>query len=181
MISVLLQDARCWEAALYLEFATHNLPPVVALRGVHVEELHADLSSAAMADHGAHSEFSGGLIVRHSEMNLHSVPGKHCFSVKILTPIGLMSAKKPGESSPGGPNSTRQSAARRGMLLRSENSLSAKELDGFPSVPQETLLVQVRQETLAVNCYRSVNRLARETGEREVPARKRLRPGLFLV
>ena len=71
MISVLLQDARCWEAELYLEFAAHDLPPVVALRGVHVKELHADLSFSAMADHGAHSQFSGGLIVRHSEMNLH--------------------------------------------------------------------------------------------------------------
>ena len=55
MIGVLPQDARCWEAELYLEFAAHDLPPVVALRGVHVKELHADLSFSAMADHGAHS------------------------------------------------------------------------------------------------------------------------------
>jgi RNA polymerase sigma-70 factor, ECF subfamily len=36
----------------------------------------------------------------------------------MLTPVGLMSARKPGASSPADPNRTRQPAARRGVLPR---------------------------------------------------------------
>ncbi|HUC54295.1 MAG TPA: hypothetical protein VMR90_09630, partial [Candidatus Cybelea sp.] len=53
-------------------------------------------------------------------------------SLKMLTPIGLMSARKPGTSRSGGPNKTRQSAARRALLLRSEDELSGNGVTGTP-------------------------------------------------
>jgi hypothetical protein len=52
-----------------LEIAAHDLPPVVALLGLHVDELNAYLPFSTMADHRAHLQLSGGTVVMNTEMN----------------------------------------------------------------------------------------------------------------
>jgi hypothetical protein len=54
-----------------LKIAAHNLPPMVTLGRFQVHKLNADSSFAAMADHGAHLQLSGGMIVVNSEMNFN--------------------------------------------------------------------------------------------------------------
>jgi hypothetical protein len=62
-----------------LKIAAHDLPPVVALRGHHVDELHSDSAFAAMAYYGAHLQFSGVLLFLDAEMNFHFRPARKLF------------------------------------------------------------------------------------------------------
>jgi hypothetical protein len=99
------------------EVAAHDFPPVVALSGIHVDEMDSDSSLAVVADDGAHLQFAAGLAFVNSKVNFDFGAHGVSFSVKMLTPMGLKSARKPGLSSPARPNRTRQSAARLGLLL----------------------------------------------------------------
>lgn len=44
---------------------------MIALRGLHVYEVHAQPSFATMANHRAHLQFSGGMIIVNTEMNFN--------------------------------------------------------------------------------------------------------------
>jgi hypothetical protein len=65
-----LQRLR-WKGRKVLKFASHDLPPVVTLRRLHVQELNAQSPLTGMADHRLHLQFSGRMIVVNAEVNFN--------------------------------------------------------------------------------------------------------------
>jgi hypothetical protein len=57
--------------AAMLEITAHNLPPMFALRRLHVHKLNADPPFAAIADDGAHLQLSKRMIVVNAKMNFN--------------------------------------------------------------------------------------------------------------
>lgn len=107
--------------AVALKFTAHDLPPVVALRGLDIHELDAYPPFATMVGDGTHLQLSGWMIVANAEMDFNLRSHRVLYFVQdAYAYVGLMSARNPAASLPEGPNKTRQSAARRVTFFRSE-------------------------------------------------------------
>src|SRR3979490_1238777 len=104
----------------------------------------------------------------------------------MLTPTGLISARKPGDSWPGGPNRTRQSAARRALVLRSEVCVSLNGVTGIPGASggkdSDPRMLAKTNNSLLMACECSLGdgaRFGNDTEDRTQP-RKTLRGSLHL-
>ena len=173
-------------SAVPLEIAAHNLPPVVALRRLHIHELDSYPSFAAMPDHRAHLQLSGRMIVVHTKMNfnfrscgiLNLAQDTHAHRAHICQETGreLVGRAKqnapvggaPGASSPFGRWIFWQSSNRNSRGLRGKVS--------GPRMPAEinnSLLMACERPTGVADSIGSVR-------ADRTPARKTLRGSLHL-
>jgi hypothetical protein len=93
---------------------------MVALLGRDIHELNTHPPFATMADNGPHLQLSGWTVVVNAEMNFNFRSRRVLYFAQDADAYRAHVCEESGHELAGGPNKTRQSAARRVTLLRSE-------------------------------------------------------------